>query len=199
MTAAIERYLPGITEIKQAIPHCFGQAGLLQYHEVYDSYLNEGIPKALAHELASIRGLFSALDIIEIAEEHHLNVTRVADAYFFIGEYLELTWLRSQVIIHTTESYWEALSREILRDDLDLQQRQLTSGVIRHGLQSSQSIQACFEDWTQEHTCLMARWRTMLTNLKSSATLSYTMYFVTIRELLDFTQMVIQVLQEHDR
>ena len=112
--------------------------------------------------------------------------------YFNIEEFLDLAWIRTKVIIHTTDNHWEALSREALRDDLDWQQRQLTAGIIRFD-EKNEDLITCLEKWSESHIGLIDRWRHVLTNLRSSSALNYTMFFVAIRELLDLTQTTIQV------
>ena len=120
-----------------------------------------------------------------------MKVAQVAEIYFAIGEFLELDWIRTQVIIHPTENHWESLSREALRDDLDWQQRQLTSGLISYD-SKNKDLKLRLESWGETHNALIERWRHILTDLKSSSTLNYTMFFVAIRELLDLTQTTLQ-------
>lgn len=95
------------------------------------------------------------------------------------------------MIIHPSESNWESLSREALRDDLDLQQRQLTAGLIGFN-GKHKDLQDQFESWGAAHPALLERWRQMLADLKSAPGLNYTMFFVAIRELLDLTQTTFQ-------
>ena len=154
-----------------------------------------GVDPGFAHELAVTRALFSVMDIIEVAQKLDSDVIKVAELYFRIGEYLELTWIRSQVISHTTENNWESLSRDALREDLDLQQRQLTEGIIRIDHNKKDFIKA-FTDWTESHGNLIERWRHILTDVRASTNLNYTMFFVAIRELLDLTQTTIQLTEK---
>ena len=99
------------------------------------------------------------------------------------------------MIAHTTENNWESLSREALRDDLDLQQRQLTEGIIRIDTNKKDFIQV-FTDWTESHAGLIERWRQILTEVRASTNLNYTMFFVAIRELLDLTQTTLQLTEK---
>ncbi len=187
----VKRYATGVLQIKKSIPKFFGDTQHKHYIEHFENYQSMGVSHHLAHDLTSIRALFSAMDIIEVAHEHELNIVKVAEVYFGIGDFLDLTWIRSHVIAHPAENHWEALSREALRDDLDWQQRQLTSGIISKALKKN-ALMSCFHEWSNEHAALIKRWQHVLTNLRSSNTLNYTMFFVAIRELLDLTQTTIQ-------
>ena len=195
ITKAVKMYMPGMVELKKAIPAVFGEDNRAHYDEFYNQYLQLGIDVELAHELTMTRALFSALDIIEVASKLDMSITSVAEVYFGIGEYLDLGWIRTQIIIHPTENNWESLSRESLRDDLDWQQRQLTEGIISLD-HRKKDYMMCFTVWSENHAGLIERWREILSDLKSSQTLNYTMFFVAIRELLDLTQTTLQMSEK---
>ncbi|KTD49507.1 NAD-glutamate dehydrogenase [Legionella rubrilucens] len=192
---AVKLYGPGVEELKKAIPTIYSEGNLAQYKEQYQHYIDLGIDEEFAHELTITRALFSAMDIIEVAQKLELSVTQVAQAYFAIGEFLDLGWIRSQVIVHPTENNWESLSREALRDDLDWQQRQLTVGIISLDEKKKDSMKS-FAHWAENHTTLIERWRHILADLRSSQSLNYTMFFVAIRELLDLTQTTLQMSEK---
>lgn len=188
---AVEIYSKGVTELKKDMPDVFGEHARIKFKEHYQERIDAGIPPKLAHELTVTRGLFAATDIIELAHKRNVDVAQVAKIYFSIGEFLDLSWIRTQIIAHPTENHWESLSREALRDDLDWQQRQLTAGIM--GYESdNKNLQGRLESWGETHRALIDRWKFILTDLKSTSTLNYTMYFVAIRELLDLTQTTLQ-------
>jgi glutamate dehydrogenase len=194
ITETVTLYAEGIQELKQSIPSVLADANAKEYHLQYNDFLAQGIPDRLAHELTVTRGLFAAPDIIEIAHLKHIAIADVAQIYYGIEEYLDIYWIRHQIIVHTTENNWESLSREALRDDLDWQQRQLTSGVL--GFDSkNKDLKHRFDSWGALHEELINRWRYMVNDLKSSSVLTYTMYFVAVRELLDLTQTTMEASQ----
>ena len=192
---AVSRYAPGIEALKQAMPDILGEGYRKHYDSHFDEYCAMGVPEPLAKELTTTRGLFAAMDIIEIAIESDISVSLAARSYFEIGEFLDLAWIRTQIITHASDNHWEALSREGLRDDLDLQQRQLTSSILCFG-ENKLDVMACLNRWSDSHSALIDRWKHVLTNLRSSSALNYTMFFVAIRELLDLTQTTMQVKDE---
>lgn len=189
---SLNLYSSGVSELKKLMPSVFGEAQKVEYEEQYQSNIKEGVPPKLAHELSVIGGLFSAMDIIDIAHKKKMKIANVAEIYFGVGEYLELGWMRTQVIIHPTENNWESLSRETLRDDLDWQQRQLTDGLINYESNSNE-LMAKLDAWAESHHILVQRWRSILTDLKSATVLNYIMFFVAVRELLDLSQTTFQL------
>ncbi len=52
--------------------------------------------------------------------------------------------------------------------------------------------------WGQEYHALIERWQYILNDLKATSVLTYTMFFVAIREMLDLTQTTIQATVEMD-
>ena len=191
ITQTIKLYSEGIKELKQSMPGVLGEGNREQYKRQQQNLINDGIPAPLAHELTVTRGLFAASDIIEIAHLKGVSVSKIAEVYFGIEEYLDIAWLRTQIIIHPTENNWESLSREALRDDLDWQQRQLTAGLMSFE-SKAKDLKACLDTWGGLHRDLIERWRFIVNDLRASSVLTYTMYFVAVRELLDLTQTTIQ-------
>jgi glutamate dehydrogenase len=192
ISSAIERYKSGVNQLKKCMPQIFAEKSKELYQSAYDHYLSLNVGNVIAHELAVTRALFSAMDIIEVSQQMNIKVTKVAQVYFALGEYLDLNWIRTKVIVHSTENHWELLSREALRDDLDWQQRQLTAGIIRIDMEEKDLMDQ-FNQWFEMHKNLIDRWHNILAELKSAQTMNYTMFFVAIRELLDLTQTTIQM------
>ncbi|MDR3502574.1 MAG: NAD-glutamate dehydrogenase [Legionella sp.] len=195
ITEVVKLYSQGMNELKMSIPSILNEERRARYEEHHQELIKEGIPAGLAHELTVARGLFSATDIIEIASKRNMKVSEVAEVYFGIGEFLDLAWIRKQIIMHPTDNHWESLSREALRDDLDWQQRQLTDGLLNYDGASS-DLQERLTSWGDAHTALIERWHFILSDLKASSVLNYTMFFVAIRELLDLTQTTLQTYSE---
>jgi len=186
MTRVVKKYAPGVKRIKATFPHILGKEELKQYQSELKISLDKGIPETFAHELAITSELFAVMDVIEAAQTLKLEIEQVADIYFSVGEVLQLNWIRKQIIAHPTENYWEALSREALRDDLDYQQRALTAAIVQQDMKH-ENVKMCLEKWSTKHTVAIARWNQILTSLKASSNLTYTMFFVVMRELLDLT------------
>lgn len=197
ISKAVKLYAAGMQELKDSLPGVLGDNDRATYNKLYDQYRLMGIPEFLSHELTITRGLYSAMDIIEVAQQLSIKISKAAEVYFKIGELLDLSWIRTQIITHPTDNHWESLSREALRDDLDGQQRQLTEGIIRFDEQHNDFL-TCFNKWSDSHLLLIERWRLVLTNLRSSNALNYTMFFVAIRELLDLTQTTMQVAENRN-
>lgn len=180
MDQAVSLYMQGVEKLKPAFPRVLAKAGAAHYQTLKKEYLSWGISDSLAHELTITRPLFSVFDLIDVADKLKEDVIEVAEVYFSIGERLDISWIRSQVIAYPTETIWESLSREAIRDDLDAEQRALTEHILKT-IPSNQKV----EDWMLKHEKLMMHWQKLVASLKSSTALNYTMFFVATRTLRD--------------
>ncbi|MDF1756699.1 MAG: NAD-glutamate dehydrogenase [Legionellaceae bacterium] len=188
----INKYRADVRELKKVLVECIDTDMKDRYHENFNSYVSLGIPEDTAHEITSAKLLFPALDIVEISQRSKVKISAAAKAYFQVGEFLNLSWIRNEIIIHTTENHWESLSRESLRDDFDWHQRQLTLNIIS-GKPSRKEFRVYLNEWSERNISKINRWNYILGNLKSSNVLTFTMFFVVIRELLVLTQNNVDV------
>ncbi len=187
----IKLYGEGVDKLKQTILNNISDTYRPVFEQDIKDLVAKRVPQDVAMEIVQIRFLFSALDIIDSALDLGSSIEDVTKVYFTLSEKLDLNWVRRNVIIHPSETHWEVLSREALRDDLDYQQRQLTAGILRDR-QSNETLDQVLERWEKQYEPLISRWQYMLAELRSSSSLNYTMYFVAIRELLDLTQTTVQ-------
>jgi len=79
------------------------------------------------------------------------------------------------------------LARESFREDLDWQQRALTTGVLKLA-EKPEDVPACVESWLSRHQQMIDRWKSMLSELKGVREPEYAMFSVALRELLDLAQ-----------
>lgn len=194
ISKAVKRYCPGFIELKNALPGILAPKNRESYNMHYEEQLQAGITKELAHELTITNVLFGAMDILDVAFSRKMSITKVAEVYFAIEERLDLAWIRTQIIQHPSENHWESLSREALRDDLDSQQRQLTAAILSMDTKNKE-LTKNLSDWSNQHIELINRWQSILTELRSNSTLTYTMFFVAVRELSDLTQSSAQMVK----
>jgi glutamate dehydrogenase len=158
-------------------------------------YLDAHVPPKLASKTAITIAMFSSLDIIAASIEHKFNPKHVAKLYFKLGAQLELGWLRASIISQTEESHWDALGKAALRDDIDLQQRELVTAIM---LLTHDPANAEFavQQWLEQNGALIERWERVLLGLKSTNAIEFVMYAVAIRELFELTQASKQLVKE---
>jgi glutamate dehydrogenase len=153
------------------------------------------VPKDLASVAAGTPYLYSALGIIEAHEATGTPLKDVANLYYTLGEKLELNWFGTAIGNLTPDSHWEALARESFREDLDWQQRALTTGVLRLSGKSLSGkdgdVTKAIDQWMEQHPSLIGRWRSMLLELRHTREPDYAMFSVALRDLLDLAQLTL--------
>ncbi|SMR71312.1 NAD-glutamate dehydrogenase [Marinobacterium sediminicola] len=163
------------------------------WHSAYSRYTDAGVPARLAQVVAGSRSLYSSLSIIEVASKLEVTVEAAAQAFFGLGERLELQWFSSQLNELSISSYWQALARDTFRDDLDAQQRALTASVLRAAQHDNKPVPEQLASWLEQNQPHIERWLNVLAELRNATTQDYAMYTVAVRELADMARCSAQM------
>jgi glutamate dehydrogenase len=81
------------------------------------------------------------------------------------------------------ENHWQALARASFREDLDWQQRQLTSAVITSN-QNGETAEESIERWMETHEAAIHRWNSVLAEFKVGTAHEFAKFSVALRELM---------------
>jgi glutamate dehydrogenase len=140
------------------------------------------VPPELARRMALLNRMFSALDIVDVAEETDQPVETAAGIYFTLGDRLRLHWLRSHVEALPRENRWQTLARAALRDDLYGQQAELSAEILRStpdDLPAAERIEA----WVNDNRESVERTLQMLTDINASGAFGLATLSVALREI----------------
>jgi glutamate dehydrogenase len=193
--SVIALYKDGIMQLEESIHLLVGGTAKEYVEEKTQYYLNANVPEPLARRVAANEIKFALLDIISATQEHHLNLQRYAKVYFGLGFNLELGWLRGSIISQPEENHWDALAKAALRDDIDWQQKSLTVNALLL-YADKENTDEVVSEWLNLHQDLVARWKKMLIELRSSNIIEFVKYAVAVRELLDLTQASSQYVKQ---
>jgi glutamate dehydrogenase len=139
-----------------------------------------GVGAALAQAVAATDGLFDALDIAEIAESQQLALAEIGDLHHQLGERLDLRRLHQQIEALHADSYWDALAKIALGDELAELQRNIALEVLspRKG-GALQMLQA----WESENEQELLSARRLLAELADAKSADLAMLSVALRKL----------------
>ncbi|WP_166261030.1 NAD-glutamate dehydrogenase [Marinobacter salicampi] len=185
--AHLERFSGSIDKITSNLPDYLGAQAETEWQKQYQGLLDQKVPDDLAGVLAGTSYLYAALGIIEAQESTGVSLKTVANLYYSLGEKLELNWFAAAIAKLAPNSHWQALARESFREDLDWQQRALTSGVLRLAGDNG-DVNECVDEWMEQYAPMVGRWKSMLAELRSVREPEYAMFSVALRELLDLAQ-----------
>ncbi|GAB3091622.1 NAD-glutamate dehydrogenase domain-containing protein [Pseudomaricurvus hydrocarbonicus] len=147
----------------------------------------QGIDSELASWAALPASVYSALNVVEAARMTEADPVDVASVYFALGDRLGLHWFAMQVSDVKVDTYWHAMAREAFMDDLESQMRTLATSIIRLSGET-RDVTETLDRWSAQHSVLIGRWRSMITELQGSAGTDFAMFSVALRELLDLAQ-----------
>jgi len=144
--------------------------------------IEAGVPENVAMLVCSMSTLFSALDIAQISDIEKKEVSLVSETYYKLGASIDLHWFLDQISAQPVSNHWQALARAAFREELDWQQRSLSSVVLRT------CTDACDADtiiakWIEENQATLERWNHMLADFKTSQSHEFAKFSVALREL----------------
>jgi len=138
------------------------------------------IPDALAHRVARLDVMSSALDIVRIARQSGA-VEETARIYFGLGARFGLDRLRAAGSSIVADTSWEKAAVAAIVDDLFNYQSVLASRVILegNGVQSGEAV----DRWLQTRSRVVERVDQMMNDLKSAPIVDLAMLAVASRQL----------------
>jgi len=145
-----------------------------------------GVPTSTAKHVAALDACYAALDVVDIATNTQQGVDRVAEVYFAMVGRLEIRWFGDQIDALPTDTHWQGLARNALRDDLSRQMSLLTMSVISlspTGTDAAPMLAA----WEAANASPLARLKDMVADLKTGPVLDLAMLSVGLRELRSLT------------
>ncbi|MGF1703417.1 NAD-glutamate dehydrogenase [Photobacterium makurazakiensis] len=179
----ISFYQPVVLKLRDNLESYLVIEEVQEHNDQAEAMIQSGVPAELAHNIARLSSLYSAMDIAQIAKELDKDIDFISRVYFVVGADLSLHWFLKQVHNQPVDNHWQALARASFREDLDWQQRQLTSAVITSGLEGADAT-ALIEGWMDEHQVAIQRWNTVLAEFKVGTTHEFAKFSVALRELM---------------
>ena len=178
----LEVFQPAVGALSAQLPAIFSQ-GDREAWEAYAAKLKEkGVPAPLAERLASLGALYAALDLTEVAIEQKRDLGVLASLYFSLVGELQLRWFAEKITQLPTDTPWQALARNALRDDLSTQQRALTTSVAKMAADSKDPA-AMLAAWKERYAGALGRLASMTDELKRGGSIDLAVLSVLLREL----------------
>ncbi|MDX1301737.1 NAD-glutamate dehydrogenase [Photobacterium sp.] len=179
----IDFYRPVVKTLDANLERYLVTEEVEEHNEQAELMIQQGAPESLAHSIARLTSLFSAMDIAQIANELGKEIDYIARVYFVVGAKLSLHWFLKQIHNQPVENHWQALARASFREDLDWQQRHLTSAVITSS-QEAQEPELSIDSWLDMNQAVIHRWNSVLAEFKVGKTHEFAKFSVALRELM---------------
>ncbi|HUP29799.1 MAG TPA: hypothetical protein VM122_06465, partial [Usitatibacter sp.] len=177
----LELFRPGLKALQGMVPTVLAAGDRMAWTTTVAQFAKEGVARPLAERVASLGALYAALDITEVAMDQKKSVETVARLYFALAGELELRWFSEKITQLPTDTPWQALARNALRDDLASQQRALATAVAK--IAESDDPEPMLAAWRERYAPAIARLKAMTDELKRAGTLDLAVLSVLLREL----------------
>jgi glutamate dehydrogenase len=107
-------------------------------------YKNNGIAESFAYSISILDSGISTLDVLYVAHSSEIDILKISELYFKVADYFHIDWMRKCVEKNITESYWNRMSIQALKDDLYDKQRRVLQKVIDY-----ETDKASLEKWLE--------------------------------------------------
>jgi glutamate dehydrogenase len=182
--AIVSLLADGTTTVAGLLPAPLRGAGRQHVETTREQLEDAGVPETLAERVACLPALFSALDLVTVADEVGEDVGSAADTHFALGERLHLDWLREQIGALPRETRWQTLARDALRDEFYTRHRELTAEVLR-ATDPTEDATDRTEAWIRRNAARIRRCEHMLADIRTSSVPDLAMLSVGLREIRD--------------
>jgi glutamate dehydrogenase len=179
-------FAPGVKAIAAGLQRFLPSEEAASLAQAAERLTQSNVPNDLAMRLVSFDPLYSALDIVEIANESKRSVQEVAGAYFGVGGRLNLSWLRAQIGSLPADSHWQTLAKTALTSDLSSLQTEITGQVLKLSPEAKEP-DTLISAWETQHKNELDRLRQLLTDVQSAGISDLSMLSVALRELRNLT------------
>lgn len=177
----------GVNEICEAASQLLDGKMIVASQEKFDHYRDAGVNESLAGYMACSNNLISCLGVVEAAHKRNIPVLEVARVNFELGDRLQLHWFARQITNLKVENDWQAMARESFLDEMEWQLRAIVASTLQF-VDTTNCASDGVHAWLEHQTAPVARWDSLITDLRNTESKEFAMYSVAIRGLLDLAQ-----------
>jgi glutamate dehydrogenase len=175
-------FKPGVAALRNQVPAILAASDRLAFDKSVERLTSQGVPADLAARYAGLEGLYAVLDSTEVSVEQKKTMEEIGGLYFTLVGELDLRWVAEKITQLPTDTSWQALARNALRDDLAVQQRTLTSAVSKLSPEG-QDPAAMLAEWKDRYAPALTRLKSMTDELKRGGVIDLAVLSVLLREL----------------
>ncbi len=180
---AVGRYAPGIAELRASLTDLVSASDRESMADESARWRESGLTDELADTLSGLAPLSASLDIVEVASQHDLPVSQVAEVYYQVGEALHLKWLMDRVEELPVNGRWHAHARGNLRDELFTQHRTLSAQILAAGTGRSVTGRQLVDAWFTTDDPSLRFTLGMFADMRSQVGMDYPTVMVAVRRL----------------
>lgn len=154
---AVAAFRPGIDTLRKSVRQMVPADVRARMEQTEGKLTESGMPQAIAADIAVMKLLSSASDIVNISRKTDDDVAEIAPAYFMVGERLGLDWLRQQVSGIVPANAWQARVMGGLMDDFFIHQAAITAAIFASVSRKTRVDAKLIDQWFGKHAEMVAK------------------------------------------
>jgi glutamate dehydrogenase len=152
--AAVTQFSDGVRAVWRALPDILTGRDKEAFEQRLKSYQVAGVPDELATAIAGLHPAYAGLTIEQTASQTGVDVLKVAELHFALGQRLGLDRLLARIIELPRDDRWQTMARAALRDDLHAVHAQLTAEVLNADGAATKSAREVVLGWEKSNTAV---------------------------------------------
>jgi glutamate dehydrogenase len=173
-------YKPGMSAIFAHVLSVFTGSTKESRKRAADEYIQLGVPKKLATQMAAIYLTRSMLDITDLANICRTDVVRTAKLYAELSDKLDIPWIYRNIEALKVEGRWQATARSNLREEIYRERRELTSIVLR---KRGATIPNAVDKWLEKNASAVKHFKSIIEEMKKRREIDFATLSVAQQEL----------------
>ncbi|NQZ13547.1 MAG: NAD-glutamate dehydrogenase [Alphaproteobacteria bacterium] len=187
----IASFEDGIEAVKKHMNDVVPADLLKTIKDLTNNGVQNGLPKALSHDISLMPILGSACDIIRISVDNKFDIRLTASIYFELGQQFHLDWMRQKARYMPADNHWSSQALEGLVDQLYTCQANLTIRILKDMSKEIKSIEKngtskrhkIVESWIDSRGSQAKLLQPLFDELKRSSTLDMSMIIIAEQRL----------------
>ena len=181
----VERLKDGMAAVYARKIGVLSAAARERHANACNSYIDMGVPETLADKMAALHLTRAALDMSDLAVTYKRTIADSARVYSVFNDRLGLFELHAGAEDLRVKGRWQAVARSKLRDEFYLIRREMAQQILKK--RSKKRIDDLVDDWLQQRSAKVERFRSMIEEMKLRGTLDFATLSVAAQELRELT------------
>ncbi|MDH3266421.1 MAG: NAD-glutamate dehydrogenase, partial [Gammaproteobacteria bacterium] len=181
--ATVDRLKANMADIYSRTGGIMSLPARIRHQNAAQGHMDAGVPENLAHRMSALLLTRPALDMADLAATFKPDVLDLAKVYAETNEKLGIYWLHVSAEELHVEDRWQAIARSKLRDDFFRMRRDLAEQIIRK--RGKRDMPAAVGKWLDDRSKRVARFTSMIAEMKLREEMDFATLSVAARELRD--------------
>ncbi|MFT5111371.1 MAG: glutamate dehydrogenase [Parasphingorhabdus sp.] len=181
ISATVDYFQGGVSQLVESYPRSLAASNRLIHKKRAKQLQGLKVGTDLAHQVASLMALSSALDIVDVSQRLGCDVGLVANIYYGLGDALEIHWLRDQVGGLKIRNHWQAMAVFSLRNEFHSEQKELTALVL--GAEQTGNGRKMLRKWLAQNETYVSRFLQLIADFKAVREIDFAMLSVAISQI----------------